>query len=742
MIRVPHRFAVRALSPALLMAGLATYPGQLHAKSPPAPLSAVALPLRMFPEDRTNHDERLTLAIPPPMKSRETTLTKLLSEVTAFDQPPVSTSGFSHIVVPFDTDERTNSESVNEAYAFSLLLQSAIRWSDGCYQTMDPLTFFRTDKKLLMLTSRTLNRDGVKRVAKDATATHVITGTLKRTDKKYTAEVDIFDKNAVPQFKRKYKEPLGYFELLARVSADIAEFMGHPITDAAQTHIQQQRCQYRRSLIDLGSLVYEDDRHTELRVFTDILERDPGFAEVRVYAATQGHLIRGDKAGFARHVRQAFTDYMTPEALDAFLTTDGDALRPSLTDVDRTMLITMLGPENPLVLTANLMGAPPPLETIRIATRVSAMHPCDAYLLETLASAVSVPSNSVVDLDLASELLWTSLQCRADSPGTNGTYRITRNLARHMLDVGNADFAARIMDSIFTDVNSKDGYSPTTQDVYTYYESLRQNRRYEDAFNAAMMGVLLNKNSTQEAQTDFVVDAGFAAALAGDRDMIQQVLTKFRRAFDSRKVEAVLLGEYVKVLKNGEHADEPATNLPPSISSQKERLLLQAQYDLLTSQQRHRGEVEIMLQKFPMDRELWSLFDSYDRQQASTNSVYFYESLNWLAGTDPWAVRAVSDFRDRTRKLTLATVSDADWDAALLPGSAVPLPPVQALAASLQPLLLKKKFDQAELRIRMYMDRLPTEIDDSNHPGSTFSLRVYCQHLLRLTQCHVLFPGT
>lgn len=705
------------------------------------PLRTIPLPLRMYPEERTNREPVLALTRSPLVQDRKISLSDLVAETTAFTTPPVMTAGFSHIVVPFDTKNHGDLDAVHEANAFSLLLQSALRWSAGCHQTIDPLPLYRSDKEFLVMTSRILDRGAIRRVAKDASATCVITGTLTRDDKRYTAVIDVFDARAGSLYKRSYREPLGYFELLARMSGDIARALGHPLSSRVQDHILTSRCQYRRSLIELGSLVYEGDRHSELRVFTGIIERDPGFAEARIWAALRGHRTRGDHAGFARHIQLSIDSYLTPEALDwCLIPTPESIVTPQLTESNRLTLLNLLGSDHPRVLAFDLLRSPP-ADTNALAslTAVAAAHPADPYLLEFLADAVTAPNNPLVDLNLGAELLWTSLQARPDSPGVNGTYRLTRKLGAAMLALGQVDMAAHVMDSIFSEVRKEGGYRPLLDDVLIYEDVLRQNRRYEDAFNVAILGAELCRSNLPAMRTNFVVQAGFAAALAGDSGKVGDVLSEYRNILAGRERERLMLECYVGLL-NGD-ARAAAYQAAPIEAhtplTYREETLLLAQADIVAEKQDHRTRLETAMASDPLNREMWVLYDAYDRHEPSTNSVFFYDSLGWLFGSDPWVIHAVADFRDRTDDLKLPPVSSLQWD-----GTAGLMPSHFAVAASVQALLLKKKGGEAEERLRRCLDLTLTRAEVPELVGSHRRLRIFYEYLLRLVRGNVLFPGT
>jgi hypothetical protein len=252
-------------------------------------------------------------------------------------------------------------------------------------------------------------------------------------------------------------------------------------------------------------------------------------------------------------------------------------------------------------------------------------------------------------------------------------------------------------------------------------------------------------------------------ALMGNRDAFDPLFTENKKHIDRSKIfypvwcyRHLLHGDTVNVdALKGEWSGGGGKVLVPEKDDWhgREVELIIGQYDLLMGVTDNRARVMDLLEMRPNDRELWVIFDAYERLKPSAEASFFYESLAWLHGDDPDVKECVSDFRDRVKegKAKVSKINSRDLLARLSDYEPLRWPlimrakpsqnrrltepiPYGAVAIAARDLLKKRDVSTATTLVLKYGHYASETQQYSEKKYEGYFLRVYCNHLLHLIE--------
>ena len=448
------------------------------------------------------------------------------------------------------------------------------------------------------------------------------------------------------------------------MSEDALTFLGAKPSPALSKHLHQRRCEYPQSLVDLGKAAFAPEKtREEFGLYDAILERDPGFAEVRYWYANQKKWMDGDEKYYYRQTAQSLGSYVTASALGDF---DPEDCPDKALAKDYPQWVQqaeeLVGPDFPDLVKRKLIEfrgiEEAPSGFVENATRVAARWPNQYWLLHDLARVYLKGGGLPVDADMAAGIEVAALRDRF-LPGIGHKNNSLYELAGAMLHLGNDDIVAQILTPLCSPDQLAKYPRERSADANVLGKALVSCGRYADAvplFLAAYKGDI---NEVFRRQN--LVHAGTAAALAGQADVLDGILRDHGPLLTEGGVRPVLEA-YRDAL-----AGKPVDGGPllkqmhgAAWDAGMEAVILCAQLDLMAKKNDNRGALVQWLTYLPDDRRLWFLMDAYDRQEGRPESAAFYDMIEWHHGKDPWVVKAVAAWRERSQGRPAPKVMTAD----------------------------------------------------------------------------------
>ena len=659
------------------------------------------------------------------------TLEQLTEMWPAFRHEPFETAGFNHFTLPFRYHSAKRTGDPNEAYAFSFLLSETLDLTPGCYCTRHAYFAFKRARRYMVKLARVYDKDMIRFGVNDWQATHAVGGLLRQSKKGYGGDLEIFDQTGRRVLHRVYKKPREYFELLGNMCVDSMRFFGYKAPPALAEHLRDKRCEHHQSIIDLGKAAFARERsEKEFGLYRRILQRDPGFADVRHWYENQRY--------WANYGRTKKADLVPP----APKCPEGAKYANW-----RKLSVKLLGQDRPDSMEARLKAA---YQERRISpklrargTQLAAKYPNQHWMLYYLARTYDEGGRLGGDCDMAASIRLAAAQNRYLT-GLGHKHGVLRGLAYSMHNLGRNDIAAQVLLPIRRREMASGGARQAAWDSRFLAWSLSRMGRYAEAVRYYRDAFKGSKEGSP-IRNRMLAEAGIAAALAGRADILGQILR-------DRRKEA----EQVKMLQLLEAYRNALAGKPVAIQQVRpkgelngwwggrQKILFCGQMELLSGQNALRENLIAWLRANPNDRPLWILFDAYDRQDPKPESACFYEALEWLHADDPWAREAVAKWRKRAPRLEkkaglgpnellerLKSFEAARWPEAhpsaheLAKRVSRTLPP-GSVAATVRRLIAEGKLDAADELARKYLN--------VSVNMRSFPMRSHGNHLIHLVQ--------
>ena len=683
----------------------------------------------------------------------------------AFRHRPFETGGFNPLVLPFEFSGTQDGGKGKEALAFSFLLSNALDWTPGNYCSRHAYFIFKRATDEVQSAARTHDAAEIAAQMGRWHATHALAGKLVCAKNGYSGELRVFDWRGKEVLNKTYGLPRDYFALLAAMCADVMRFVGYEPSPALIAYVGTKRCKDFQSIIDLGTAAFEDERSgDEFGLYRKILERDPEFAEVRYWAGNQSFWASDASTAIESQLPKVLGSYLMPMALgDYDLSAAGKSNPGAVAEFEKWVdeAEKLVGSNAPIVLSCRLKMA---LSTGTLGTNLwdravaaASIYPNDYRLIFPITSILSADDTmSPADNDLLVGLCVAILNSRYMFGASSGRRYMmdmiadaTGLLGQHLLEF---QLRSELYDSAMEsgDADSVVWYSDRMA------EALRRMGLLEDSYkvwSASYDTCVASKKFTKQELTETCI----GACLLRREDLVQEVLKRHKNTQLYEGFDTLIAGYLDALHKVPLSAERVSAFYHFSYDSQwafHEHFIPLAYMDCLHDSDACRRKTTQLLEiANPNDREMWMLFDAYDRRDPSDESWCFYEALDWLFKGDPGVDLAVAERRKRRPMVPGADKANEEtvmkqlgrfknssrWPAGLVRCSPEDLSPTKIppdiLAMSFPPgsvavvvrdLLKQGKKDTARELVLQY-HAYATSIH-------AYNLRVYCNHLYHLVE--------
>lgn len=575
----------------------------------------------------------------------------LAAKWPAFEHEPFETAGFNQLMLPFHAEGKAVKE---EAHAFSFLLSNALDWTPGSYCSRHAYFVFKRDWREMQELAVTYDRARIRNLHRHWRTTHAIGGTVSGAGEGYAGTLQIFDCEGALVHTASFPEPRAYFDLLGDMSVACMRFFGHEPSALLDAHLRRKRCESHRSILDLGAAAFAEERSgPEFRLYRLILARDPGFAEVRFWASNQGYWQHRNASMYNRQKGLALKTYLVEAALSDFRPSACPdkalaALHPQW--VDRAE--RMLGPASPTVLDLRLDQASAAkridADLLRRALATARRYPNEYHLLYSLSRACVPYEGHARDYDMVASVALAAL-CSRYSPSSAGRCALMRRAALAARILGYNDMAVALLAPALEDV-LREPNGNTGLYAREYCLALENMGHYAAAARTYMTAVQAMAPGAERHR--LIAYAAIDAAVAGDKEQLEQIVTNHRAEIEQVKMNYAV--DMYTLAMQGKEPPLPnrmkSREIDPILGPGRMRLeQLCAMEDIRRGTTKYRElYTEWLGEGCHSTRPLWIIFDAYDRLEPKPESGFFYGTLEWLHGDDPWVVQAVCDYRART----------------------------------------------------------------------------------------------
>jgi hypothetical protein len=605
--RLPTRlFSVLALACSVLS------PAVLHADDPAKPSFLLATEGRLAASDYT--------------------LDELAQMFSSFKHEPLDKAGFNAMVMPIHYEDPDGIGDPNEAYAFSFLLSDALDWAPGCYCMRHAyFTYERTPELMQPLASK-YDTALVSRAVKSWDATHAIGGTLVKSKDGYSGTLEIFDPEGKQIDRESFDKPRSYFDLLGDMTAAAMKFFGEPANDALLQYLKTPRCKDPQSLALLGSVAYMP-RENMLKVVDQILQKDPHFSEVRVWAAQQRYWMDGDDGRATREKVYALKGYLTEEGLRTLGQPSIFVLSSASLQKWWQQAATLCPEDSPLLVnqTLSLAQQIPDLSehVIDLTAKACEKYPNSYYLMLSAAPIFETPQLGHFDGGVGAGMYIAALQSRFLT-GTGSKDEAIDKLAEILDAHGRPDITAQLL-------TAEKGFS-SPESAFNLLDA------YSDLCQFEMVLKVYDTHPPipPQEQGPMVVRVMHAAAMLGDADRIDDLIASQRQSL--KQAQLMPLAQAIHDSLAGKPVD--IAKLESEAKGQGSRtqvLQFACQLDLAAGQEKLRDALWNEFATEPDARTFFILLDAYDRHKPRPEMVDVYRTMQWLFPDDPWMVKAAAD---------------------------------------------------------------------------------------------------
>jgi len=601
---------------------------------------------------------RLPLAQAEKLPWGEWSLEAMGKKWPAFRHEPFETAGFNAVTLPFRYESTVPDGNHDEAFAFSFLISFGLDWGPGCYCTRHAYFIFKRSRRYMDPLARHYDPRGIAYAIEDWNATHAVGGLLRKVPGGYEGTLEIYDASGEVVCEKTYEGARDYFTLVGDMAVDALTFFGPPPSAALAEHLHKPRCHDFQSILDLGSAAFVDEKSPlEFGIYKRILQRDPGFGEVRYWWANQKQWCDGNRKAYFAETARSMDDYLTSSALTDFeVETCPDTERAGHYGAWMDEMERLVGRDSPIWLNRHLLVEPVPADDLRRAMAVAAAYPNDFWLLSRVACPCR---NQRLDSAMSLSIYFAAGQNR-HMLGDGGHGRNPVGITYALGDLGcHAEIIAALISQYQADLGRGD-YRWAAWDCWYMADALVQAGWYEKAIGAYQWAYRYAK-SDDLSRRIILLNEGVAAALAGREDLLAQILRDHPEELQKDDM-APLLETYLQLLRGRKMTLDEAPKYADSIDRriQLQWQILYAQIDLMAGQDRYRDEVRRAVIEWSGWRPFWILYDLYDRRDPRPESAAFYKMMACFHGDDPWVCQAVADFHARVAHPTVLSVEEVE----------------------------------------------------------------------------------
>ena len=591
----------------------------------------------------------LVLATAAPVPLRQLDWDAFSQHWDIIDHAPFDEAGFNPVILPFRFETQTGEGSNEEAHAFAFLLSFALDWTPGTYCARHAYFIFKRSGAELIRAGRTLDPELMRPIAKRWNATHVIGGELEQHENGYSVSLRLFDQLGEEIEVSALAEPRDFSTLVGDATCAVMSAVGHEPSPALQKHLQKRRCEHHSSLTELGKAAFEEERTGgEFKQYREIVNRDPTFSEVRYWIANQGQWASGNQDFYREQVGLALNDYVFHAALRSF--SARKCPRPDLVKKFPQWLdqaTALVGDHDPTILSLKLKQAWSNrfCETwlAEAALQAAAENPNHNDLLSSLMRCTRpVPEHwrlSDGDLTVAlglmrlgSRHMWASASYRLD---------VLDDTAYALGSLGHHNNAIVMLISTLNEAKRR----AIDINYYHYEKDLGTFARQAGHHVLGLRALLSALEHRKEPSGSTVLSAIVCAVRAGQRQIALELIDRYQAELeDSERWEVAQF--YRSHIQGVDIPMDQLRELLRSTVATKyvEALVCAAEIDLKAESPLLEGLVRNCLHLWPLRRELWILFDAYERRDPKGRSAAFYWFIESAFPDDPWAAEAARNY--------------------------------------------------------------------------------------------------
>ncbi len=579
------------------------------------------------------------LASQPEVPIPKLSLAELAKKFPAFKHRPFETAGFNAMVMPFHYQDKTTHHDGDaaEANALSFLISNDLDWSPACYCMRHAYFVFKKDPAITADLLAEYDPDRIQQLVKRWQATHAVGGTLIKNDGGYTGELEIYDAKGDSATTVSFDKPRSYFDLLGDMSTAAMKYFGPPANDALVKHLHLVRAKDPQSIILLGRAAFEGFRSDrEMNLYDQVLEKDPGFADVRSYVAVQRTWMGTSVKEQNLQAALGLDSYLTSETMRTFWSPTCPKNFKAKVPQWNAEARLLWGPGSPKAFDNSLWDLPRgsvvPADAVTTAINAAAEYTNDYYSLAKIGrTACSSVWCGAPDQDLGASIFIAALQNRMMT-GTGDKPEAASELGDAFRWMGHNELAVRVLQSPGLDDNS--------DAIFYLMITLEDIGRFTDE-----LAVYDRLKETPAIKRDAMcaMHAGLAAALIGRVDLLEKVMDE-----KGDLIKRTGLYELLEAYRDVLHGKEMNSDQFAAASRKDRDWALQWFYDMLLAQldlNHHTAlfydEVKGAAMNIPSMRPAWLLTVAYDQQKHRPELANLYRGLRWLYPDDPWVVSIV-----------------------------------------------------------------------------------------------------
>jgi hypothetical protein len=662
-------------NPACSSEGHVLLPDAAGAERDPDGAFSAELFQRIQPRPPARSATDFFLVTRPPEAVPAYTLAEIEAIWPIFGHARYHTAGFNPLVLPFLSPAEDASGGTNSGHAFSFLLSWALDWVPGNFSTRHSYFVFKRTGAPILRAARTRDKDAIQALNKRWHTTHAIGGRLLRAPGGYGAEVQIYGREGRPLRERRYEPTQSFLDLLATVTCDAMVDLGYKPDPRLKDLLRAPVFTHPETIQDLGAAAFAEERSgDEFSRYRRILDRDPGFAEVRYWIANQGFWQHDNETSLDKQRWRALQDHIMPAALIAVHRYElpGAEDRRRL-DWMRQQAAFFLGADSPFCVVNRFEdernepgGVSGPMLAQGLFT---AWHcPNEGFLLQTLSYVSGDDARGPHDAALAGGLALAALRGQQMTEGSGTRYRAWY-FARGAAALGYHHLAARIFVPLAQWTLAQPGVENEGKYLLDALAAMCAVGWYSDAADVARQAFLRCQDRDSYWLTSYSAYTVMCASLAGRQDLLAELEKKPyatgeilpNRIVNNAALLTTLavphapeIGSICKRLAVGDVVG--ATNKllvtspvfsPFDLNRNAWALPIYAYLELRQHKTAYRSQVAQMLAVEPQVRNLWRAYDLYDQFQPSAECVPFYTYLEWLHSDDPWVRDAVAVRKQR-----------------------------------------------------------------------------------------------
>ncbi len=606
----------------------------------------------------------------------------------AFAHADLATSGFDAVPLPFRYADPGHLGDPDEANAFAFLLSNDLDWSPASFCQRHAYFVYKASARAELATLAPgdgYDPAAVGRLIATWRGTVAVGGKITRSAGGFSGQLVILDRGGRVIHRRAFPTPQPYFDLLGDLSVDALATLGPPPSAALVRFLHERRCHDDATLRLIGSAAFLLPRGSpaERAVYAKVLAADPGFADVRFWAADQGGLRPAARSyeyglGLDARVAPEYLRVLNPQLLPAPMRARVPAWQAAVA--------ALAGTDAPDLLASQLADAmarhvpvPPAVQAAALAA--AAQYPNHYGLLEMVAPAVRDGLIGPADPDLAAGVALTAFADRWRT-GSGSKADVADLFAGVAIETGQPADACAVL-------RSSQARSPDAD--WLLASGWFDAGHYDDvlAVYAARPAAVVDAGSSLPVQ------AAMAAAFRGRADVLDTILHRDRSSLDKTRCTPLVQALVARLA--GDPVDVKAIVAAVAGFSDRdwqrfEYQLLLWQLDLTANAEDFRAEAESAVGRLPGSRPAWAVLDLYDRRHPRATSADFYRSIRWLLPADPWVAPAAAAWAARSPAGAAARADVAAVVAALRPVPPRPFDPATdaaeadaAIAAAVNP---------------------------------------------------------